>query len=136
MAYSKRITPAEVAHLFDPTDLPQSGQEYTVKVGTFVEELQKTIRSMEWVEDTDAAAVRLAFHYAAMLDAAEATKDFAVIVKSMNYGAHLKNLLNDLGATPVARGAVSQEQKVEDPMEERLKDFRSKADRARKSEFV
>lgn len=112
-------------------ELPASGGRDTVQVGTFVAAFQKSIKSMDWLSDEDAAAIRLGYHYAAMLDSAEASGDMATIVKFANHGAYLKNLLNDLGGTPAARGVFTDKPVEADPMEDLLAGFQTKARKAR-----
>lgn len=93
--------------------------------------LERSLLAMDWLTDADDAAVEVARYLAGVLDHCHAVasrdQDPSLLLKAQNFAPHLKNVLNDLGGTPVSRGAVGGDDVQRDPTEEALGDFARKA---------
>lgn len=109
-----------------------AGATYPV-LGPVSKALASALKGMDWLTPADDAAVEVARHYAAIMDASVASGDIEIILKAQNYGPHLKNILNDLGGTPRSRGALEGTGAGEDPLEASMRDFQARA-KARKKQ--
>ena len=105
------------------TTSAQAGEVYE-PVGRVGRALETSIEAMDWLTDADDAAVETARYFARVVDAAAGTGDPQMMIKAVNFGPHLMNVLRDLGATPAARGELGKSAAEEvDPAEKLLSDL-------------
>jgi hypothetical protein len=83
---------------------PQVGEMGTP--GKLREQLDAAVQSMSWLATSDGAAVELARRFADGIDQAFESGDGKNVVKALNLGPHMLNVLRELGGTPTSRKLV------------------------------